>query len=184
MSCMAARYTEDIPAPSQKTRLAPCQFTPSREIDWHPAQASPQAGLKSTDLGTGLSDVIVASKENPSTETTSGESLWSSFWNLSSRWSDPESTSLTATSWRVCGIMPKNMDPEPPWPNRCVEENESVARRRAEDGVGVPVGGLGVGFWGSPFLGDFSKANQEEEEEREGGGGGGGGERVGEAAAG
>ncbi|KAM0984479.1 hypothetical protein TB1_011281 [Malus domestica] len=71
--------------------------------------------------------------------------------------------------------MLKNTDPEPPWSNRCVEENESVARRRVEDGVGVPVGGLGVGFRGSPFLGDFSKANQEEEEEREGGGGGGGG---------
>ncbi|RXH80398.1 hypothetical protein DVH24_041545 [Malus domestica] len=46
----------DKPAPSGKNRLRLSQSTPARGIDWHPAQASPQAGLKSTDLGTGSSD--------------------------------------------------------------------------------------------------------------------------------
>ncbi|TQD72652.1 hypothetical protein C1H46_041810 [Malus baccata] len=65
---------------------------------------------------------------------------------------------------------------------KSVRRRERVGRS-AEDGVGVPVGGLGVGFRGSLLPGDFSEAYQEEDEEREGDGGGGGGERVGEAAA-
>ncbi|RXH72318.1 hypothetical protein DVH24_012002 [Malus domestica] len=46
----------DRPAPNGKNRLRLSQFTSARGIDWHPAQASPQAGLKSTNLGTGSSD--------------------------------------------------------------------------------------------------------------------------------
>lgn len=44
----------------------------------------------------------------------------------------------------------------------------------SEEGVGEAVRGLGVGFWGGAFAGDFAEADKEEEEERKGGGGGAG----------
>ncbi|RXI00405.1 hypothetical protein DVH24_037953 [Malus domestica] len=52
----------DRPAPSGKNTLRLSQSTSPRGIDWHPPQASPQAGLKSTDLGTGSTDASVVSR--------------------------------------------------------------------------------------------------------------------------
>ncbi|KAM1124310.1 hypothetical protein ACFX2B_039252 [Malus domestica] len=47
------------PAPSRKNRPGPSEFAPADPIDGHPAHASPQASLKSTDLRIGLSDATV-----------------------------------------------------------------------------------------------------------------------------
>lgn len=41
----------------------------------------------------------------------------------------------------------------------------------SEKGVGEAMRGLGVGFWGGAFSGDFAEADKEEEEDRKGGGG-------------
>ncbi|KAB2602532.1 cadmium/zinc-transporting ATPase HMA1 [Pyrus ussuriensis x Pyrus communis] len=58
----------DRSAHSQKNGPAPREVSPTHRIAWHPTQASLQASLKLTDLGTGPYDAMVMSAMDGATE--------------------------------------------------------------------------------------------------------------------